>query len=255
MFWPGLGTGKSAIKFNMGDKHGGVIVVSGANLLKINFKIDTKKSQRPYIPKTHVRKYDTQKQEAARTGHGGNALLNSQQLWKLTVEDSDKTVSWKKDDKGNVVDVTHPNNRGQSAITVPLRAIGYCCVGALYIKGDFYKIKNLVLYFIPRKSSHFKEAWQSKFKKEWSDELIENICVAASTFEQMLFSFVQQNRDYFYDSSTQKVKVHHADWASFATVDGMPIYDDCVQSDLAVSIGYADGKKYVLIYLYNLFYL
>lgn len=253
MFFPGL-KGKSAVKLHMSDKHGGEIVLSGSNLLKMNFKIDTKRSQRPYIPKELERKYDTKEQEAARTGHGGNALLMSQQSWTLTKKDSEKTTTWKINDKGKVVDISDPNDKGQSALTIPLRAIGYCTVGELYIKGDYHKIKNLVLSFLPRKSEYFKQKWQGKFKEGWSDELIENICIAASTFEQMLFSFVQKNRDYFYDSSAQRVKVHHPDWASFATVDRMPIYDDCVLSDLAVSIGYADGNKYVLTYSYNLLY-
>ena len=226
--------------------HGGQIVISGSKILKIMYKIDTKTHRRPYIPKTYLRQYESKEQEAARTGHGGNVLLNSQQTWGLVVDDIDKSRSWKKDAQGNVVDISL--KAGSSALRVPLRTIGYFTIGSLYVQEEFFKIKNLVLDFYPHNKEYFKNKWWNKFPDAWDDDLTENICIAASTFEQLLFGFVQKNRDYFYDSCTHKVKVHHADWASFAIVDGMPIYDDCVQSDLAISIGYANGQKYVYIY-------
>lgn len=244
---PGFGD-STEYRFSFSDYHCGLICAAGKEVVRIYYKIDTFFKKRPYIPKEKLRTYESKEEEASKTGHGGQALLNSQLQMNLCINDESKTKSWKKIGDKIVSTIVAKDKNRPSRMNCTIDTLGYFVVGMYWIAGKYDKLSKLYLEFLPHDKEYFK--LHLKFPSNFSQELADKICTGAADGDRSIFYYVQEYRKFVYNSYLQVPYVDHSNFASFVTVDGMPIYTDCVKLELAEEIGYCDGKKYVS---YNLF--
>ena len=229
------------------------IIVTGPKIAKISIKVDGKKGKRPYIPANLMHKYKSLEEEASHSGYAGMPLLNSQLQMNLGVQsEANKHQGWKKNNHGKIVEMA--SHGTQSKMASPLRCVAFLAIGQMYILKEFAKIRDLILRFLPKSVELLKQ--ETKFAQDFPRKLHQIVLLKKHDVHLAMFSFLQSQRDKIFNSWTMDVRVHHTNWASFAGIDGVKIYDFCFQSETMIEFGAANGKKYVIFYFlhYNLYF-